>query len=159
MGVRIAATLVVIGLGILIIYFALRPDPSEEVGVIPTVESSQGEEEPEVAGTLPIATFTPGPTSTPPPLDEPTPGPDATVAEGPAGEIAVGASVTVTGTGTDGLSLRAESNTTADRIAILPDGTPLTIVEGPTEGESFTWWKVRTEAGQEGWVAQDFLAP
>src|SRR5687768_7992239 len=121
MGVRLAATVVVIGLGILIIYFALRPREPEVVGVVPTVSSSQGEEEPEVAGTLPIATFTPGATSTPPPLDEPTPAP-ASATEGTTGELAVGSAVTVTGTEGVGLNLRAESSTTSDIIVILAEG-------------------------------------
>jgi hypothetical protein len=43
----------------------------------------------------------------------------------------------------------------------IPDGSPVTILEGPqaTTGPvagSYTWWKVQTSIGP-GWVAEDFL--
>ncbi len=45
-----------------------------------------------------------------------------------------------------------------DRIAQLPVGTPLTILEGPQVVDNLVWWRVQGEDGDdsvwEGWVAQ-----
>ncbi len=155
-GVRMAATIVVIGLGILIIYFALRPR-EDEVAVLPptpesTVEVSEGEQA--------LATFTPGPTSTPPPQDvQPTEAGTPAEPGTPAGPLTIGAAATVTGTNGLGVNLRQESNTVAPILLILNDGASLTITEGPTENEGFTWWRVRLEDGTEGWVVQEYLSP
>lgn len=155
-GIRLAATVVVIGLGILIIYFALRPEPDEVAAPIPTAESEVVSEE---AFEAPLATFTPGATSTPPPLDEPTPAPTVEAAQAGSGAVTIGASAVVTGTNGFGVNLRQESNTTSPILQILADSTPLSVVEGPVENESYVWWKVRLEDGTEGWVVQEFLAP
>ncbi len=156
MGIRIAATVVVIGLGILIIYFALRPTPGE-VGSADVIPPSDN---PPVSEEImdPLATFTPGATSTPPPLDEPTPAPTVPASEGAPATLAVGASTMVTGTNGLGVNLRQNSTTTGDIVQILGDDTPLTIVEGPVEGEGYQWWKVRLDDGTEGWVVQEYLA-
>lgn len=155
MGVRVAATAMIIGLSILIIYFAIRPrgDGATSAGDAATPPAS---EEVEATSGDPLATFTPGPTSTPPPLNEPTPEPT----QGPPpGTLAVGANAVVAGTGTDGLNMRSEGTTTATIVQILQDGTTLTLVEGPVEGEGRQWWRVRLADGAEGWVVQDFLTP
>lgn len=72
-------------------------------------------------------------------------------------EIAPGVEVTVQGVGEDGLNVRAEPNTDADILETVDEGSSLTILEGPSEGSGYTWWKVRTAAGTEGWVVVDFL--
>ncbi|HJW83810.1 MAG TPA: SH3 domain-containing protein [Anaerolineae bacterium] len=54
-----------------------------------------------------------------------------------------------------GLSLRSQSNITAQRIAVLPFGQHLTTT-GPQVGPDsagIVWQPVRTDAGQTGWVA------
>ncbi|MDQ4074839.1 MAG: SH3 domain-containing protein [Chloroflexota bacterium] len=157
-GVRIAATLVVIGLGILIIYFALRPGQDEGVvEVLPTPEDTALVDE----ANGPLATFTPGATSTPPPLDEPVVAPESEPgdSEGDVAGLAVGEPAIVTGTDGLGVNLRQAENTSSEVIQILTDDTPLTVVEGPVEGEGYTWWRVRLEDGTEGWVVEEFLAP
>lgn len=156
MGVRLAATAIVIGLGVIIIFFALRPrggdgDTADVGAPQPTLEIDRSQ---------PLETFTPGPTSTPPPLDEPTPEP--TVAgdgETGGGEIAVGGTARVANTGGSGVNLRAGSGTTFDVVQVLPDDTPLEITEGPIDADGYTWWKVRLEDGTEGWLVQEFMAP
>jgi len=72
-------------------------------------------------------------------------------------KIAVGAKVVVQGAGAQGINLRANPNTTAKRLRIIAEGTVLTVIDGPQEGQGFTWWKVRTPAGVEGWCAGDWL--
>lgn len=155
-GARIAATAVVIAIGVLIIAFALRPRAAEPVDTLPP------EPTPLVDRSLPIETFTPGPTSVPPPLDEPTPEPTSEVASEPApsgGTLAVGSPAMVAGTGGTGVNMRAGSGLTFDIVQILQDDTPVELIEGPTESDGYTWWKVRLADGTEGWLVQDFLSP
>jgi hypothetical protein len=73
-------------------------------------------------------------------------------------EIGPGASVRVTGTAGAGLNLRAEPSTGGRVVVNARDGAVLTVVEGPQEANGYTWWKVRTPNGQEGWGAANWLA-
>jgi hypothetical protein len=72
------------------------------------------------------------------------------------GEIAAGVAVVVAGTG-DCLNIRTGSGLSNDVIACVPDGTELTVLGGPVEADSLTWWQVESEQGA-GWVASDYLA-
>ena len=36
----------------------------------------------------------------------------------------------------------------------LPDGTLVTIVDGPATGDGFTWWFIRTADGRTGWAVE-----
>jgi uncharacterized protein YkwD len=59
----------------------------------------------------------------------------------------------------DGLNLRAQSNATASVIAVVRLGQHLTALGarvGPDD-KGIVWQQVRTDAGQTGWVAADFL--
>lgn len=155
LGARIVATVLVIALGIIIIYVALRPSPEEALPAAPTIDTAQLEPDP----AEPLVTFTPGATSTPPPIDEPTPAPADPAAPGAPSALTVGSSAVVTGTNGLGVNLRASNSTGGAVLEILSDATPLTVVEGPTEAEEYIWWKVRTEGGVEGWVVEEYLAP
>lgn len=70
-------------------------------------------------------------------------------------EIRPGALVVVTGAGK--LNLRESATTGANAVDQVPDGTVLTVLEGPQQADSYTWWKVRTPEGTEGWAAADWL--
>jgi len=62
----------------------------------------------------------------------------------------------VDGTSGNGLTLRDVPG--GQELAILPDGSVLTILEdAPAESGGFNWRKVRLVGGDEGWVAEDFL--
>lgn len=62
----------------------------------------------------------------------------------------------VDGTSGNGLTLRFDPG--GDEIAVLPDGSVLTVLDdAPLESGGFVWRKVRVVGGEEGWVAQDFL--
>jgi hypothetical protein len=110
----------------------ITPLPSaREEDLQPTVRS----------GVLPSPTFDLGPALTP----EET--------EPVFLEIAPGATVrTAT---TLPLNLRAQARTGSASLAKLDNNTLLLVLEGPEEGEGYTWWKVRTEDGKEGWVANN----
>lgn len=99
------------------------------------------------------------PTPTPdlerfPPTDEPPPTADPdepTITPTPLICRAI-----VEGTSGNGLTLRGAPG--GDEVAILADGTILTLLEEPPqEINGLVWRKVRLIGGDEGWVAQDFL--
>jgi len=73
-------------------------------------------------------------------------------------EIGPGVRVVVTGTGGTGLNLRAEPDTGSRVLVNAREGTVLTVTEGPQQGDGYTWWKLRTSAGEEGWGAANWLA-
>lgn len=73
-------------------------------------------------------------------------------------EIAPGAQVIVQGTGGRGLNIRVNPTTSANLAASAKDGDLLVVLEGPKEADGYTWWKVKTEAGKEGWAAGTFLS-
>ena len=81
--------------------------------------------------------------------------PQATVAPGTIGP---GASVVVKGTQGVGLNLRAEPSTSAQVVANAREGAVLTVLDGPQQGSGYTWWKLRTAAGQEGWGVDNYVA-
>lgn len=154
-GFRIAATLVIVALVLLLISLVVRPGSDEEVlDPVPTQDNTAQNEQPNE-----LATFTPGPTSTPPPLDEPTPGPTQAAEPGSGSGLTVNGAARVTGTGGAGVNLRSAAGTSAPIVQIVGDDTGMTLLEGPTEADGFTWWRVRLDDGTEGWLVQDFLVP
>lgn len=74
--------------------------------------------------------------------------------------VAVGCEAWVTRGGGLQLRMRSSGAILANNIiARLPIGTQMTVLEGPSPADSFTWWRVRTIGGQEGWVAGENLVP
>jgi hypothetical protein len=150
--VRLVLTGVVILLGALIIYFVIQLSQGEE-----PVETILPTPEPTADLAQPLVTFTPGATSTPPPQDiPPTVAPEPTV---PSGILAAGGNAVISGTGGSGANMRSVPEVGDNLIRTLFDDTALTVLEGPSEGGGFVWWKVRTPEGEEGWVVQDYLTP
>jgi hypothetical protein len=68
----------------------------------------------------------------------------------------------VTGTGS-ALIVRQEPSRNAGRVARLPDGSRVHIVEGPTEAGGINWWRVDqfdpNDPAKSGWCSGDFLTP
>lgn len=93
-----------------------------------------------------LGTAVPGEILAPPPAVEPTTAP-------PAAQAFV-----VTGTGDQGLFLRAGPSTDTETIATLPEGTRVESMNEEKNDGTRTWHKVRTPQG-EGWVASDFIIP
>jgi hypothetical protein len=42
-------------------------------------------------------------------------------------------------------------------VTRLTSGTQLTVVDGPEHEAGYTWWRVRTTDGREGWVPDEGL--
>jgi len=88
------------------------------------------------------------------PLPLPTATPSvATAARAPsaAGTVTITAIINTR----DGLNLRAAPQRTATAITLLPISTTVTLLARSTDGE---WVRARTAAGQEGYLAADFLS-
>lgn len=123
----------------------LTPAPTE-VAAPPTAAPVQAvaapAEKPQAAPPTIAPTAVP-----PPPTEAPAPPPQAVE------------KVRVTGTGADGLNLRAEPSSTAARVKTIRDGAELEI-DGPDEqAGGRTWRKVRDPSdGAQGYAAADFLA-
>ena len=70
--------------------------------------------------------------------------------------IREGSTVVVTAAG---LNLRAGPATAAAVVAVLPQGTTLTVTGPSATGDGYTWWPVTDPAtGQSGYAAAPFLA-
>lgn len=108
----------------------------------------------------PLQAFpSPTPTGQQPPAQQQTQATEAPATEEPAadtGAIAPDMEVSVI----EGpLNMRAEASTDSDIVVTLDTGAVLTVLSGPEEGESYTWWQVTDEQGNTGWVAQEFIEP
>ncbi len=80
-----------------------------------------------------------------------------TAAEDAGPRFKPGDSVTVTGTGADGLNIR--SAPAGSVVATVPDGASLTILGEPQTAGGYVWWNVTTSGGVTGWSVDQFLAP
>src|SRR5581483_3324764 len=80
------------------------------------------------------------------------------VGQSGAGGLAAGSSAEVSGTGGDGLRVRAEPSTQGATRTLLPDGTPVQVLEGPVADGGLQWYRVSYDAqGSAGWVAGRYL--
>jgi hypothetical protein len=68
--------------------------------------------------------------------------------------LSIGGLAIVNTTEGDTLNVRAAPTRDSAVMTRLPDGDRVTIVDGPRAAEGFTWWKVRTGAGVQGWVVE-----
>lgn len=160
LGARLAATALAIGLGVVILSYAMSSSGDEPVAPI-----AEGTDPTVTINVTPLATWTPGATSTPPPPANPTPEPaPEEAAPAPAdpnapapAELGSGSQVKVTGTEGLGVNLREGSGVTFGIVETIADETRLEILDGPIEADGYTWWQARLEDGREGWVVQDFI--
>jgi Bacterial SH3 domain len=136
------------------------------VGLVLLVKAIQGRQPDPTAVPTVQSTLPPAPTATWTPIALEVVTPTATVVlplgtatpAGPFTEIAIGAPVLVQGTGTAGLNLRAQPSTAAAVVITVKEGNPLTVIDGPQEGDGLVWWKLRTADGKEGWGAAKYVA-
>jgi hypothetical protein len=104
---------------------------------------------------VPAATATLVPTGTPTEMPTPTTEPSAT----PVPVLMPGVHAMVSGSGSLQLRLRAGPGLNQELLLTLEDGTRLELLEGPQTVDGFSWWKVETEDGIQGWAAGDWLVP
>lgn len=70
------------------------------------------------------------------------------------GFLAVGGLALVNTTEGDQLNVRANPGTSAAVVGKLSNGARVTLLDGPRFAEGYTWWKVRTASGIEGWAVE-----
>ncbi len=96
---------------------------------------------------LPVPTAAPVVPGGPAPVGQP-----ATAAPPVASAFTVGQQIQITAPA--GLNIRTSRTLTPDSlIALLPLGSTMTVLEGPIDEAGLTWYRVRLDGGQEGWVA------
>lgn len=105
-------------------------------------------------------TVIPAPTSTP--LLAPTVTPDPLLVGTPtlpAGVIAVGAYVQISGTLGDGLRLRSLPSLTGDPLFLGEDAEVFLVKDGPVEANGYIWWYIVApyDTSRAGWAAANFL--
>jgi drug/metabolite transporter (DMT)-like permease len=96
----------------------------------------------------PLPALGPSPTS---PLPTPTEEPLVTPAPSPTTGVA-----TAVVSSPNGLWLR-EAPGGNQQIELIPDGTSLTLLPSVEEVDGLAWQEVLTPAGNEGWVAAEFI--
>ncbi|MBI5671655.1 MAG: SH3 domain-containing protein [Chloroflexi bacterium] len=70
------------------------------------------------------------------------------------GFLAVGGMAIVNTTEGDQLNVRAAPGTGAAIVGKLSDGARVSLLDGPRFAEGYTWWKIRTASGIEGWAVE-----
>ena len=74
--------------------------------------------------------------------------------------IAVGKVIVVIDVGTDKLNVRDVPGVTTSEVLFRADeGTAYVVVEGPSQADGFTWWKIQDPANPNitGWAASNYI--
>ncbi len=72
--------------------------------------------------------------------------------------IGVGKTITVDSPDS-GLNVRSGAGIQNDRLFVAQDGETFMVVDGPTQADGLTWWKIQnpTDPTQSGWAAAAYL--
>lgn len=70
------------------------------------------------------------------------------------GQVPSGGKATVA---TNGLNVRASASTDASVVTVLPQGTQVSILEGPKASGGYSWYRISSASGN-GWVVGEFLS-
>jgi SH3-like domain-containing protein len=137
--------------------FATRPTPTPTL----PVTAAESTVEPTGPSGGPVALQTPIL-----PVDTDTPTPEATATFTPTPipgtALAIGQPARVVAP--NGVNMRAEPSTSAALVRYLPSRLRVTVVDGPSEGEGYRWWKLDDGEGNIGWSVEndgdtDLLSP
>lgn len=145
----LVALVILVCASLVLIIRAIRGGGEEELPTpLPTVTAA-------APATATVALLTPTSAITPTntvvlPIESPEP-------TQPPTEIGPGALVIVEGTVGAGLNLREQPTTYARVVGNAPEGTVLTVLEGPREADDYVWWRLRAPDGAEGWGAANWL--
>ena len=106
-----------------------------------------------------ILNITPGPTAT---QVTPTAAATSTTTPTPlaAGELAIGVYTQVSGTGGEGLRLRAAAGLNEKILLLGSEGEIYLIKDGPRNADGYTWWLLvdPDDAARQGWAVTDYLS-
>jgi len=101
----------------------------------------------------PTPSLTPIPSSTPTNTPTPTNSDSSSCPGAPPQRVRVGDRAWVC-TAYEQLIVRAQPRRGSAERTRLEPGTPVTVIDGPVCANVFSWWKVRTDSGSVGWVAE-----
>jgi hypothetical protein len=78
----------------------------------------------------------------------------------PSGEMGIGAYVQISGTGGDGLRLRAGPGTANPPLFLGMESEVFQVRDGPKESDGFTWWYLVApyDENRNGWAVQNYLS-
>ena len=130
--------------------FLSQPPEQTSAGLEPTIIRLTAPPVP----TATVAVFVAPPTAAPTATSQPTP--DLSVAPS---QVTAGYYASVVETDGVGVTVRNGPNTSNAPITVAGENSTVLVIEGPTPGVSYQWWRVRLPDGTEGWVAGDFLSP
>jgi hypothetical protein len=57
-------------------------------------------------------------------------------------------------TQSDSVKLRDAPSRSGNEIIRLPPGTNFHVIEGPSCSDNWSWWRIRTDDGTVGWIAE-----
>jgi hypothetical protein len=95
---------------------------------------------------IPMATMTAGPTPTFTPV--------------PSGSMGIGAYIQISGTGGDGLRLRARPGKSFDPVFLGGESEVFKVTDGPKQADGFTWWFLVApyDDQRKGWAVENYLS-
>jgi hypothetical protein len=143
----VGGAVVFAGLLLVTVYLVVvltRPGPGPAAPVTPVMIVI-----PAPSATLPLPSPTPD-LSTPTPSVPPPP---------PPGVLAIGAYVQITGTGGDGLRVRAEPGLQGEVRFLAMEAEVFQVKDGPQEVDGYSWWYLEAPAEdlRQGWAVSNFL--
>jgi hypothetical protein len=102
-------------------------------------------------------TVIPAPTATP--NVTPTATIDPFAPSPTAGGLTVGGYAQITGTGGDGLRIRAAPGLSGEPVFLGLDAEVFLVQDGPREADGYVWWYIVApyDQARAGWAAADFL--
>jgi hypothetical protein len=74
--------------------------------------------------------------------------------------ITIGSTVVIEGVDAQTLNVRDSASITAGTILFrAEEGQRFTIIEGPVQGDGFTWWRIRdlNDTTRQGWAVSNYL--
>ena len=119
-----------------------QPNPAASTAVLYVIAA------PSATPLIPLASATPTP--------EPT-SPNTGIT--PGGVLEVGVSIQITGTGGDGLRLRADPGLDGTVRFLDIDGEIFRVMDGPREADGYSWWLLQApyDPNVQGWAVDDFF--
>ena len=78
----------------------------------------------------------------------------------PSGQMGIGAYVQISGTGGDGLRLRASPGTANAPLFLGMESEVFRVTDGPKDEDGFTWWYLVApyDDNRKGWAVQNYLS-
>lgn len=78
----------------------------------------------------------------------------------PPGDISLGITVQITGTGGDGLRLRSSPGLDGKVLYLGFEGEVFQVLEGPQEADGYTWWYLSAPYDEkvQGWAVSNFIS-